>query len=307
MSSFPNHMLSIDDWSKDQLAHLFDVAFNLREERRAGIKHQPVLDNQTLALFFEKPSLRTRVSFEVACTELGGKAMMLDNNGVGLGQRESVEDVTRVLSRMVHGIAARVFAHDSLVKMANQSDKPVINMLSDDSHPCQGLADAMTLMDEFCSPGAQGRERNLTGRTVVFVGDGNNVARTLFRLAPKLDYRFILSSPEGFKLQDEGVEWIEDPALAVAQADCIYCDTFVSMGEESEKDAKLNAFAKYKVDEALLAKAPEQCVVLHCLPAYRGIEITDAALDGPQSRAFPQAENRLHAQKGLLAVLMGGM
>jgi len=299
MSSFPNHMLSIDDWSKDQLAHLFDVAFKLREERRAGIKHQPILDNQTLALFFEKPSLRTRVSFEVACTELGGKAMMLDNNGVGLGQRESVEDVTRVLSRMVHGIAARVYDHGALMTMTQESDKPVINMLSDESHPCQGLADAMTLMDEF--------GRDLAGRTVVFVGDGNNVARTLFRLAPKLGYRFILSSPEGFKLQDEGVEWIENPAAAVVQADCIYCDTFVSMGEESEKEAKLNAFAKYKVDEAMLAKAPEQCIVLHCLPAYRGIEITDGVLDGPQSRAFPQAENRLHAQKGLLAVLMGGM
>ncbi len=292
------HMLGLDTHSPEFIRHVLDVAFTLRAERREGRANEPMLAGQTLALFFEKPSLRTRVSFEQAMVELGGHAMLLEQQGVGLGVRESVADVTRVLTRMVQGIAARVYEHEKLVEMSQHATVPVVNMLSDWTHPCQALADVMTMVDEFGD--------DLSGRTLVFVGDGNNVARSLAFAAEKLGFRFVLSSPAGYELSDPAVEVISDPIAAVKQADAIYCDTFVSMGDESEKEQRLAAFADYQINEALLAAAPDHAIVLHCLPAYRGVEITDGVLDGPQSRAFPQAENRLHAQKGLLAVLMGG-
>jgi len=294
------HFLTIQDHERATLEHVLSVGRALRRQRRAGEANEPLLAGRTLAMMFEKPSLRTRVSFEQGMYELGGRAVVLGQQEVGLGQRESVADFTRVVQGMVQGIAARVFDHGSLVEMARHAEVPVINMLSDHAHPCQALADVMTLQDEF--------GEDLAGRTVAFVGDGNNVARSLAALCGKLGARFILASPSGYELADPptGVEQTADPHEAVREADAIYCDTFVSMGQEAEKQRRLADFADYQINERLLESAPERTIVLHCLPAYRGVEITDAVMDGPQSRVFSQAHNRLHAQKGLLAVLMGG-
>jgi ornithine carbamoyltransferase len=269
-----------------------------------------VLKGKSLAMIFEKPSLRTRVSFEQAMVELGGHAIVLSQQEIGLGQRETVADVTRVLCGMVQGIAARVFEHDKLVQMRQYSTVPIINMLSDFSHPCQALADVLTLMDEF-GP-------DLAGRTVAFVGDGNNVARSVARICGRFGMNFILASPPGYALEPDladrmmaevpgmRFEMTEDPRAAVRDADAIFTDTFVSMGQEEEKAVRLTAFKAFQVNSDLLAAAPKHAIVLHCLPAYRGVEITDEVMDGPRSRVFPEAHNRLHAQKGLLAVLLGG-
>lgn len=301
--------LSIADATGDDLVRIFDLAFSLREQRQRGRRAEPVLTGRTAAMIFEKPSLRTRVSFEQAIIELGGQVITLGASEVGLGKRESTADVARVLGGMVDLIIARVFEHQKLIDLAEHSGLPVINALSDATHPCQALADAMTMMDEF--------GRDLSGRTVAFIGDGNNVAVSLAALAARLGMRFVIASPEGFELQDAALadvlrdargfacRRLRDPRQAVAEADVIYTDTWVSMGQEAEKARREAAFAAYQVNAALLAAAPRHAIVLHCLPAYRGVEITSDVLDGPRSRAFPQAHNRLHAQKGLLAMMMG--
>lgn len=295
------HFLNIADQSPAWLRHVLDVGRQLRDQRNRGEVNPSVLANKTLAMLFEKPSLRTRVSFEQAMNELGGHAIVLGQHEVGLGQREAVGDVARVLSGMVHGIAARVFKHEHLVELSQSSTVPVINMLSDRGHPAQALADVMTIADEF-APG----DHDLTGRRVVFVGDGNNVAASLASICGKLGMHFTLSCPEGFELDTPGIKTVHDPQVAVKDADVIYADTFISMGEEDRRDAKLKAFEPYQINRNLLNAAPAGAIVLHCLPAYRGIDITDQVLDGPRCRAFSQAHNRLHAQKGLLAVLLGG-
>ena len=280
---------------------MLEVGRRLRDQRQRGEAHGPVLAGKTLAMLFQKPSLRTRVSFEQAMNELGGHAIVLGQHEVGLGERESVGDVTRVLSGMVHGIAARVGRHEQLVEMAESATVPIINMLSDRSHPAQALADAMTIIDEF-APG----DGDVSGRTVAFVGDGNNVARSLAAICRVLGMRFNLASPAGYGLADDGfIHQTQDPAEAVRGADVIYADTFVSMGEEGEKQEKLKAFEGFQINRPLVNQAADHAIVLHCLPAYRGVEITDQVIDGPRSRVFSQAHNRLHAQKGLLSVLMG--
>ena len=311
-----NHFLSIADTSADDLRRILQRAVELRDQRRAGRRHDPLLAGKTLALIFEKPSLRTRVSFQQAMIELGGHAIVLGQHEIGLGKRESVGDVTRVLAGMVHGIGARVFDHDHLRQMRDHAPQgfPIINMLSDLAHPCQALADVLTLVDEFGGLDA------LPGRTVVFVGDGNNVSRSLAMICGKLGMNFTLASPPDYALDQQFADRVmarlpgntqmdfvltHDPQQAVHNADVIVTDTFVSMGQEDEKQARLRAFKGFQVNDDLLAQAPEHAVVLHCLPAYRGVEITDAVMDGPRSRVFPEAHNRLHAQKGLLAVLMG--
>ncbi len=269
-----------------------------------------MLAGKTLAMVFEKPSLRTRVSFAVAMTHLGGNGLLLRDEEVGLGSREPVQDMARVLSGMCDGIMARTFEHQKVLDLAKWSTVPVINGLTDYSHPCQAMADLMTLWERF---------GNLEGRTLVFVGDGNNVARSLSIACGKFGMRFVLASPPAYQLPREDVDCvmaqlpdmdfqiISDPLEAARNADCIYTDTWVSMGQEAEKARRVKDFAGYQVDEKLLAAAPKHAVVLHCLPAYRGLEISDGVMEGPQSLIFPQAENRLHFQKGLLAVLMGGV
>lgn len=288
---------------------MFDEAYALREQRNNGVANEPILKGKTLGMFFEKPSLRTRVSFEQGMYELGGNAIVLGQAEVGLGQRESVADFTRVMNGMVHGLAARVYNHEHLVQMQAHATVPVINMLSDVAHPAQALADAMTVMDEF--------GRDLAGKHIVFVGDGNNVARSLAMICGKLGAAFTLASPPDYALEQSFADRVmtacpgmdftmsHDPFQAVRYADAVYADTFVSMGQEEEKAKRLVVFKDFQVNAKLMAQAPDHAIVLHCLPAYRGIEITDEVMDGPQSRVFQQAHNRLHAQKGLLAVVMG--
>jgi ornithine carbamoyltransferase len=226
---------------------------------------------------------------------------------VGLGQREPIKDVARVLAGMCDGIMARTFEHEKVTELAKWSSVPVINGLTDYSHPCQGMADLMTIQEHF---------GNLAGRTLAFVGDGNNVARALATGCGRFAMRFILASPPAYKLANEDIDRImsqvpeldfvvmEDPAEAVRDADVVYTDTWVSMGQENEKAQRLKDFTGYEVDEKLLNSAPAHAIVLHCLPAYRGLEISDAVIEGPRSLVFAQAENRLHFQKGLLAVLL---
>ncbi len=294
------HLINLTDHTTDEIQHVLAVGHRLRAERDAG-GNEPILAGKTLGMFFEKPSLRTRVSFEQGMYELGGNAIVLGQDEVGLGQRESVADFTRVIAGMVQGIMARVYHHAALEEMARFSGVPVINALSDHSHPCQALADIMTMQDEFGD--------DLAGRTIAFIGDGNNVARSLAVICEKLGMTFVHSGPADYPLTDcpAPVQAVADPREAVKRADAVYADTFVSMGQEGEKAARLKVFEAYQVNEALVAAAPGHAIVLHCLPAYRGVEITDAVMDGPQSRVFAQAHNRLHAQKGLLAVLMGNM
>lgn len=305
-----NHFLSIADATTEELKHVLRVARQLRDERDAGKANKPVLAGKTLAMLFEKPSLRTRVSFEQAMIELGGHSIVLGQE-VGLGKREAVSDVAKVLGGMVHGIAARVFEHQKLIDFAAYAGVPVVNMLSDLSHPCQALADLMAMQDEF---GA-----DLSGRSVAFIGDGNNVAYSVAILCGRLGVRFVLASPDGYAFSEQtrkqimagapelDLEITNDPIEAVKGVDAVFTDTFTSMGQEAEKEARLKAFKGYQVNDSLLIHAADHAIVLHCLPAYRGVEITDEVMDGPRSRVFPEAHNRLHAQKGLLAVLMGGM
>lgn len=304
------HFIDIADVSVDQIEHIFDVAFKLRDARNNADRPTP-LARQTLAVISEKPSLRTRVSFQQAMYELGGQSMALGQSEIGLGKRESAADVARVLEGMVHGIAARVFEHQKLLDMAAHSEIPIVNALSDWNHPCQALADAMTMMDEF--------GRDLKGRTLAFIGDGNNVARSLATLCGKLQMNFVLAAPPGYELEQSFVDGImakqpgmsftttQDPMEAARAADALYTDTWISMGQEEEAASRKKEFAAYQINQAMLDVAPSQAIVLHCLPAYRGCEITSEVMDGPRSRIFPEAHNRLHAQKGLLAVLMGGM
>lgn len=301
------HFTSIGDASLHELTTVLDKAIELRAERRANKKNHPVLADKSIVMIFEKPSLRTRVSFEQAIYELGGHAIALGAAQVGLGKRESAADVARVLSGMVDGIVARVFEHQKLIDLAQYGSIPVINALSDHSFPCQALADYMTLMDEF--------GHDVAGRSLTYVGDANNVARSLAILCARLGVRFVIASPPQYSFDDQFInnlqaetspaliERIEDPQAAVAEADAIYTDTWISMGQEDEAKKRAVAFEGFQVNTDLLAAAPSHAIVMHCLPAYRGSEITDEVMEGPRSRVFTQAHNRLHGQKGLLAVL----
>lgn len=265
----------------------------------------PTLARKTLAMIFEKPSLRTRVSFETAMTQLGGHAIYLTQADIGLGSRESTADVARVLGRMCDGIMARTFDHAVVRELADHSPVSVINALTDYSHPCQAMADLMTALEHF---------GNLAGRTLAFIGDGNNVARSLAFACARTGMRFVLASPEGYRLDEaflaslpEGAScrWAAEPKQAVPDADVVYTDTWVSMGQEEEKARRVAAFAAYQVNAALMAAAPRHAVVMHCLPAYRGYEITDEVFEAHASTILEQAENRLHFQRSLLNVLIG--
>ncbi len=301
------HFLSIADLSPDELLGLLEQARRLKEEWRQG-GNRPILRGKSLALVFQKPSLRTRVSFEMGMVHLGGYALYLSPAEVKMGARESVPDVARVLSGYVDGIMARVFAHEQILELARWSTVPVINGLSDYSHPAQALADLFTIWE---------RKGRLAGLRLAYVGDGNNVARSLLFGAMKTGLQVALATPAGYSLTEEdlnladsfrtgeaGFEAYTDPNRAVAGADVIYTDVWTSMGQEDEKMARLQVFPPYQVNEALVARARADCIVMHCLPAHRGEEITDAVADGPQSVLFPQAENRLHAQKAILAALL---
>jgi ornithine carbamoyltransferase len=300
------HLVNISDLSDADLGELFATAKDLKARLSRG-EAVASLAGKTLAMIFEKPSLRTRVSFEVGMNQLGGQALYLSPAEIGLGKREAIKDVARVLSGYVDGIMARTFAHETIIELAAHSRVAVINGLSDHSQPCQALADMLTAMEEF---------GEVRGRTWVFVGDGNNVARSLCLLCGRLGVTFRLAAPKGYELDEAFVararrdapalryELIADPREAVAGADVIYTDTWVSMGQEDEKQKRLRDFEGYCVDAALLRAAKPEAIVMHCLPAYRGVEITDEVLDGPQSRVLQEAENRMHAQKAVLHLLL---
>jgi ornithine carbamoyltransferase len=304
------HFISLAEQTPAELRHVLDVAQQLKHQYKLTGKNDPILAGQTLAMIFEKPSLRTRVSFAVAMTHLGGNGLLLRDEEVGLGKREPVSDVARVLSSMCDGIMARTFEHHKIIDLAKYATVPVINGLTDYSHPCQAMADLMTLEEHF---------GNLQGLTMAFVGDGNNVARSLSVACGKFGMKFILSAPGGYELPADDIDrvmsqvpemdfsLVQDPKDAVREADVIVTDTWVSMGQEEEKVRRMKDFSGYRVDGELLAAAPDRAVVLHCLPAYRGLEISEEVFEGPRSLVFAEAENRLHFQKGLVAVLMGGM
>jgi ornithine carbamoyltransferase len=301
--------ISLAETSIETLKHFMTVAARLKKQLKQTGHNDPIARGKVLACIFEKPSLRTRVSFETAMAQMGGSAIYISPNEIGLGTRESVPDVARVLSGMVDGIMARVFEHQKLKDLAANAAIPVINGLSDYSHPCQAMADLMTAEEHF------GR---LQGLTLAYVGDGNNVARSLMVACAKFGVKFRIASPPGYELEKELVDRVmgqcpeldfasaHDPLDAVREADVIYTDTWVSMGQETEKAKRLPVFRPYQINAELLKAAPSTATVMHCLPAYRGVEITDDVIDGPQSLIFPEAENRLHFQKGLLAVLLCG-
>ncbi len=304
------HFIAISDCTSAELRKLLDVSYRLKKQFRETGRNEHVLAGKTLAMIFEKPSLRTRVSFAVAMTQLGGNGLLLRQEEVGLGTREPVQDVARVLSGMCQGIMARTFEHAKVTGLAQWATVPVINGLTDFSHPCQAMADLMTLEEHF---------GGLKGRTLAFVGDGNNVVRSLAVACGRFGMRFILAAPPAYALPNEEVERIRkqasgmeflvmrDAKEAVRQADAVCTDTWVSMGQEAQKAQRMKDFAGYQVDEKLMAAAPKEAVVLHCLPAYRGLEISEEVMEGPRSLVFAEAENRLHFQKGLLAVLMGNV
>ncbi|HEY59054.1 MAG TPA: ornithine carbamoyltransferase [Anaerolineae bacterium] len=301
--------LAIADFSPAEILDMLDLAVALKKEWQAG-GNPPLLAGKSLAMVFQKPSLRTRVSFEMAMQHLGGYAFYLAPQEIGLGKRESIADVARVLSGYVDAIMARVFDHQHVVELARWASVPVINGLSDYNHPCQAMADALTIYERF------GR---LKGLKVVFVGDGNNVAVSLMHICAKLGADFIWVGPEGYEIPELAVaqahqfaaesgsrlSFLHDPQQAVQDADVIYTDTWVSMGQEEETQRRLKVFPPYQVNEALVAKTKPSAIVMHCLPAHRGQEITDEVADGPHSVIFQQAHNRLHAQKAILARLFG--
>jgi ornithine carbamoyltransferase len=301
------HFVDIADWTAADLWEMLHSAVALKAEWKAG-GHRALLKGRSLAMVFQKPSLRTRVSFEMAMQHVGGHALYLSPQEIGLGQRESSADIARVLGGYVDAIMARTFDHQHILDLARWSPVPVINGLSDYNHPCQAMADMLTIYEEF------GRLDDLH---LAYVGDSNNVANSLAMCAAQFGFKMSVGSPAGYQLRPEVIEKAhrlsqdtldltvtDDPVVAVVGADVVYTDTWTSMGQEEEAETRREIFPPYQVNAALLEHAAEHAIVLHCLPAHRGEEITDDVADGPQSRLFPQAENRLHAQKAILVRLL---
>ena len=300
------HLISVADLSPRDVQRVVDMALQTKNGQTVSI-----LGGKTLALLFEKPSLRTRVSFDVAMQQLGGHALYLSPAEVGLGEREPVADVARVLSRYVDAIAARTFKHETVEELARWADVPVINALSDGEHPCQALADLLTIYE---------KKDRWRGLVLAFVGDGNNVARSLMLGSAMVGMEFRIASPQGYcvsrALVDKAeslaaasgaaVVCVESPQEAVRGADVVYTDVWASMGQEKEQVERRRAFSGYQVNAELLALASPDAIVMHDLPAHRGEEIADEVIEGPQSVVFDQAENRLHAQKAVLALILGG-
>ena len=300
------HFLSIRDLSRDDLPRLFAQIAELKARTKARDRSTP-LPGRTLALIFEKPSLRTRVTFEVAMAQLGGTSVYLSAQEIGMGKRETVPDVARNLSRWVDGVAARVFSHRTLEQLAEHASIPVISGLSDLEHPCQALADFFTLWE---------RGMDLAKLRLGWVGDGNNVCNSLLLLGSMLGTSAVVATPPGYEPDVRVLEECRrlggrirlttEAPEAIENADVIYTDTWISMGQEGDREQRLEAFQRYQVNDRLLAFAPGNALVMHCLPAHRGEEITDAVLDGPRSLILEQAENRLHAQKAIILNLLGG-
>ncbi len=302
-------MISLDKFSSEEVDEILFEAKRLKKQFKKKGSNKKILADKTIAMIFEKSSLRTRVTFEVGMTHLGGKSIYLSQTNFKLGERESVEDVARNLERWVDGIVLRTFSHENVTKMAAAVSIPVINALSDDFHPCQALADLMTIEEHIGW---------LQGVKLVYIGDGNNVAASLAFAAVHTGMDFVSISPEGYLLPDEIVQkankfaevtgatiTVTSDLGAANNADCLYTDVWASMGQEEEKAIRKRDFKNYQVNSDLLNSAKDSAIVLHCLPAHRGEEIEATVIDGTQSVVFDQAENRLHAQKAVLAMLMG--
>jgi ornithine carbamoyltransferase len=298
---------TIQDLTAAEIEEIFALAIDLKAKTKRREEHH-LLRGRTLAMIFEKPSLRTRVTFETGMVQLGGHAIYLQPSDIGLGKRESVYDAAMCMARWVDLIMARTFAQKTVDDLAAYADVPVINGLSDIEHPCQILADALTLRERWGS---------LRGKRIAWVGDGNNVCHSWILLAARLGMHMAIATPEGFeplgevleRTQSDAVEngseirVLRDPQEAVEGAEAVFTDTWASMGQESEAEDRRKLFAPYQVNRDLLARASEGALVLHCLPAHRGEEITDEVMDGPQSVVFDEAENRLHAQKAVMVFL----
>jgi ornithine carbamoyltransferase len=302
------HFLDISDHSSEELQDLLDLAIRLKKEYFSG-GNPPLFKGKVLGMIFQKPSLRTRVSFDMAMRHMGGDALYLSPNEIGLGKRESIADVARVLSGYVQAVMARVFEHAHVLELAKWSSVPVKNGLTDFSHPCQAMADALTIQEKF------GKTKGLK---VVFVGDGNNVAVSLMQISAKLGWNFTIANPEGYDMPENAKEtasktaagsgsklaFLTDPHEAVKGAQIIYTDTWTSMGQEEETARREAVFPPYQVNTQLVSEADKDVIVMHCLPAHRNQELTDDVADGSHSVIFPQAHNRLHAQKAVLARLL---
>ncbi len=302
------HFIDLAAWSSVEIRGLVTLAVDLKREWQRG-GNPPLLKNKVLAMVFQKPSLRTRVSFEVGMQHLGGAAINLGPDEIGLGKRESIADIARSLSAFTQGVMARVFDHQHLLGLAESGSVPVINGLSDTQHPCQALADVLTIYERFGT---------FDGVNIAYVGDSNNVAFSLAQAVAHMGGSLSVASPPRYGFGEEAIDAISDimmlngsklelyenPASAVRDADVIYTDTWVSMGQEKESAPRLLAMQPYQVNAALLQHAKTDAIVMHCLPAHRGQEITDDVADGRQSVLFHQAENRLHAQKAVLATLL---
>ncbi|MBD3368495.1 MAG: ornithine carbamoyltransferase [Candidatus Eisenbacteria bacterium] len=297
-----NDFISIADITRDDMLRLFDLARELKRDRTG----RDDLAGKTVALIFHKPSLRTRVSFEVGVYELGGHPMYVTDAEIKMGQRESTYDIGKVLSRYVQGIMIRTFAHSNCTELAGAADVPVINGLTDLTHPCQVMGDILTCIE---------RGKDPESMVVAFIGDGNNVANSWVNAAGNLPFELRIGGPSGYEPDERLLEnarskgatikVLDDPVEAVTGADAVYTDVWTSMGQESEKAERDATFRAFQLNEELLGHAAPDAIALHCLPAHRGEEITDGVMDGPQSAVFDQAENRLHIQKAVMVTLMG--
>jgi ornithine carbamoyltransferase len=298
--------LTIRDLSKKEILHIFSLARKMKANR---LKFSNALKGKALALIFEKPSLRTRTSFDIGIQQLGGYALYLSPAEISLGKRESVYDVAKNLERMVQGIMIRTFAHQIVIDMAKHASIPIINGLTDYSHPCQAMADYMTILE---------KKKNLEGLKLCYVGDGNNVAHSLMFAGARLGVNVTIACPAGYEPNTRAIEdatedakttgakitVVNDPLEGVKNADIVYTDVWASMGQETEADARKKIFQPFQVNRVLMSKAKPNALFMHCLPAHRGDEVTSDVIDSPQSVVFDEAENRLHVQKAIMHELM---
>lgn len=303
------HLVSLNDLTPKEIDEILKLAVKLKKEHKEGTKH-PLLEGKTLGMIFSKSSTRTRVSFEVGMVQLGGYPLFLNSGDIQLGRGEPIYDTAQVLSRYLDGIMIRTFKHSDVEDLAKYGTIPVINGLTDLMHPCQILADLMTIGEH---------KGTLKGLKLAYVGDGNNVANSLLHGCALVGMDIAVATPEGYdcdagiieeaqgsaKLSGSGILLTRDPVEAVKNADVVYTDTWVSMGQEAEKEKRMAIFMPYQVNKELMAHAKKDAIFLHCLPAYRGYEVTEEVIDGPQSVIFDEAENRMHAQKAVMVLLMG--
>ncbi|MFA5183423.1 MAG: ornithine carbamoyltransferase [Syntrophales bacterium] len=303
--------ISIHDLTTAQVQEMLDLAADLKAKQKRGEKHE-YLWAKSMAMIFEKPSTRTRVSFEIGMWQLGGLAINLDQEAIGLGSRESIGDVARTLSRFADAILIRTFSHQKVIELAKYASVPVINALSDLLHPCQALSDVFTIREK--------KGKNLRSLKMAYIGDGNNVCHSLMYAAAKVGINLTIATPKGYEPREDiarlamedakkaGIEIdiLNDPVIAAKDADVIYTDVWASMGQEKEKAKRAKTFSPYQVNGKLAELARPNYIFMHCLPAHRGDEVTDEIMDGPNSVVFDQAENRLHVQKAILVKLLRG-